>query len=226
MTKLNIVCNKLNNETKKSSKLNIIDENKKSLRLHIIDETKKSSRINIVDEIKTPLRLKIVDEIKEPLKLKIVDEIKKPLRLKIIDDNISKLNIVDQIKISSRSNIVNENIINNVIQHPSDHMCYVLKSLSKKIYVGYTIDFNRRIRQHNGEIVGGAKKTEKARPWTPICKIKGFYDKSSALRFEWRIQHSKKPRPNCISNVSIILTNLINKGDGLLSWPDLTIEWI
>ena len=106
-------------------------------------------------------------------------------------------------------------------------MCYVLKSLSsKRIYVGYTIDFDRRLRQHNGEIKGGAKKTEKGRPWVPICHIKGFYEKSSALRFEWKIQHSKNPRPNSISNISMILKNLIDKGDGVLPWPNLNIIWI
>ena len=109
---------------------------------------------------------------------------------------------------------------------PSDHMCYVIKSeTSRRIYVGYTIDFNRRIRQHNGEIVGGAKKTENGRPWVPICKIKGFFDKSSALRFEWRIQHSKKPRPNCISNIIKIINGVIDKGDGAIPWPNLIFEW-
>lgn len=152
---------------------------------------------------KKPLRLRIVDEIKEPDKIDEVKEIiKKPLKLVIVSEDIK-------------------------IIHPTDHMCYILKSLtSKRIYVGYTIDFTRRLRQHNGEIVGGAKKTEKGRPWIPICHIKGFYDKSSALRFEWRIQHSKKPRPNCITNLEIILKNLLDKGDGVLPWPELNIEWM
>ena len=68
-------------------------------------------------------------------------------------------------------------------------------------------------------------QTEGGRPWEPICHIKGFYDKSSALRFEYRIQHSKKPRPNCISNISIILDNIIKSGDGVLEWP-VNIIWL
>ncbi len=189
-----------------------------------MDIGNKKLRLNIIEDI-TKLNItnnKPNDETKKVSRLNIIDETITPSRLKIVDENISKLNIIDDNK------PLNINDKNLVKKHPSDHMCYVLKSVSnnKRIYVGYTVDFNRRLRQHNGEITGGAKKTEKARPWTPVCKIKGFYDKSSALRFEWRIQHSKKPRPNCISNISIILKNLINKGDGLLPWPDLTIEWI
>jgi len=139
----------------------------------------------------------------------------KPLKLIIVNDNDKE--------ILNKKDI----IFNNINEYPSDHMCYVLKSLSsKRIYVGYTIDFDRRLRQHNGEIKGGAKKTEKGRPWVPICHIKGFYEKSSALRFEWKIQHSKNPRPNSISNISMILKNLIDKGDGVLPWPNLNIIWI
>ena len=163
---------------------------------------------------KKPLKLNIVEDNKKPLKLNVVDENKKPLKLNIVDDVPQKLNIVDD-------------VLQKLIEHPSDHMCYILKSLTtKKLYVGYTVDFNRRLRQHNGEIVGGAKKTEKGRPWEQICEIKGFYDKSSALRFEWRIQHAKNPRPNCVANLLIILRNLLYKGDGLLLWPSLTIKWI
>ena len=192
--------------------------NKVIKRLNVVDEN------SSIDSEKKPLKLKDVTVTnsceKKPLKMKIIDETvtnscEKPLKLK--DETV--LNSCVKNDIAIKLNILD-------IQYPSDHMCYVLKSSDKRIYVGYTIDFNKRIRKHNGEIVGGAKKTEKGRPWVPICKIRGFYDNHSALRFEWRIQHSKKPRPNCISNIPIILKNLINKGDGLLSWPDLTIEWI
>lgn len=111
---------------------------------------------------------------------------------------------------------------------PDAHVCYILRStISDRIYIGYTVDFNRRLRQHNGEIAGGAKKTCKHRPWVPLCVISGFYDNSTALRFEFRLQHyGRKPAkitaPNFVVNN---LNNLINRPDGVLTWPLLHIRW-
>src|SRR5579862_1935946 len=115
--------------------------------------------------------------------------------------------------------------LNIIDRFPSDHSCYIIKSsVSNRYYIGYTVDFSRRIRQHNGEILGGAKKTQKGRPWYPICIIKGFYEASSALRFEWRLQHARI-RANCMDNVLKILNKVINSTDGVLQWPFLTILW-
>jgi len=68
---------------------------------------------------------------------------------------------------------------------------YLLLSTSNKnTYVGATIDVNRRLRQHNREIKGGAKATTsrvyKGETWRRICYVSGFPDWSSALQFEWR----------------------------------------
>ncbi len=110
------------------------------------------------------------------------------------------------------------------------HSCYIIQSqTTNRLYIGYTIDFFHRLRQHNGEIVGGAKKTSKGRPWKPICIILGFYEKSSALRFEYRLQHPKKQiRTNIISLLEH-LVDLINHGDGslkaIIPWPLLNIIW-
>lgn len=113
----------------------------------------------------------------------------------------------------------------------SDHSCYIIKSISTgRLYIGYTLDFTRRLRQHNGEIVGGAKRTSKGRPWTPICIIKGFLDNSSALRFEYRLQHNYKGRPS-LAKILDNLKFIIKNGDGSiqhgnkLSWPHLHIIW-
>jgi len=123
----------------------------------------------------------------------------------------------------------------NVIAPISDHGCYILRSAgSNKVYIGYTMDFTRRILQHNGELAGGAKKTQKNRPWYPICVIKGFYESSAALRFEYRLQHPgrrRKAREDSISFTLQNLNNLINNGDGSIAkdnkmpWPALHITW-
>ncbi len=116
-----------------------------------------------------------------------------------------------------------------------EHMCYILKSsTSNRIYIGYTVDFNKRLRQHNGIIKGGAKKTMKHRPWEPLCIIRGFNEVSCALRFEYRLQHSRKRfriKDNIHDHVIHILSTLIKSGDGsirldnIMSWPKLTLYW-
>ena len=107
-------------------------------------------------------------------------------------------------------------------------MCYIIQSqITGRIYIGYTVDYYRRIRQHNGELVGGAKKTSKGRPWSPICVIGGFTDNHTALRFEYKMQHSgRRPKKNYISFYLNRLYQVLITGDGLLgSWPPLTIYW-
>jgi structure-specific endonuclease subunit SLX1 len=62
----------------------------------------------------------------------------------------------------------------------------MLQSLDgRKTYVGATVNPDRRIRQHNGELVGGARATH-GRQWRRLFLIDGFTDERDALRFEWR----------------------------------------
>ena len=67
---------------------------------------------------------------------------------------------------------------------------YLLESTSSKTYVGATIDVDRRLRQHNKEIKGGAHATgiqvARGETWNRICYVAGFPDWISALQFEWR----------------------------------------
>ena len=73
------------------------------------------------------------------------------------------------------------------------HFVYLLASTTtKRTYVGYTVNIARRLRQHNGEIKGGAKSTHYGRPWKMICYIAGFPDNTTALQFEWRMHHPPK----------------------------------
>lgn len=82
---------------------------------------------------------------------------------------------------------------NNIITHN----VYVIKNLRDSVYIGYTNDTKHRIRMHNGEIVGGAKRTKNRGPWEHVCVVSGFPTHQEALRFEWALQHpyrSKKSK--------------------------------
>jgi structure-specific endonuclease subunit SLX1 len=69
---------------------------------------------------------------------------------------------------------------------------YLLLSTPNKntTYVGATVDLDRRLRQHNKEITGGAHatgiKVAKGETWIRVAHIEGFPDWQSALQFEWR----------------------------------------
>jgi len=73
--------------------------------------------------------------------------------------------------------------------------CYLLQSeCRKKTYVGATINPDRRLRQHNGELVGGARATH-GRQWKRVALVGGFLDERSALRFEWRWKYLSRQAP-------------------------------
>lgn len=66
--------------------------------------------------------------------------------------------------------------------------CYLLvtgEGTKQKTYVGVTPDLDRRLRQHNGEISGGAAATS-GRQWERVCHVRGFPNHRAALQFEWR----------------------------------------
>jgi structure-specific endonuclease subunit SLX1 len=67
---------------------------------------------------------------------------------------------------------------------------YLLVSSSGSTYVGATVDLNRRLRQHNKEIKGGAHatgaKVSKGETWVRAAHVSGFPDWQAALQFEWR----------------------------------------
>jgi predicted GIY-YIG superfamily endonuclease len=75
------------------------------------------------------------------------------------------------------------------------HCVYLLTSQDPALdghycYIGYTVNPLRRLRQHNGELVAGAKRTaRKGRPWGIVCFVSGFSEDRSGLKFEWCWQH-------------------------------------
>lgn len=66
--------------------------------------------------------------------------------------------------------------------------CYCLVSTTGKTYVGFSTNVDRRLRQHNGEISGGARATHGS-VWKRICVVTGFPTQQSALQFEWKWKH-------------------------------------
>lgn len=86
-----------------------------------------------------------------------------------------------------------------------DHINYILRDrTSRCTYNGFTTDVKRRVRQHNGEIKGGARSTS-ARPgaWEVIAVVTAReadgtpISKKRALSVEWSVRYptNKRPRP-------------------------------
>ena len=56
---------------------------------------------------------------------------------------------------------------------------YIIRNTKGTLYTGITSNIIRRLRQHNGEIVGGAKATRVGRPWI-LFYAEAAEDRSSA----------------------------------------------
>lgn len=71
---------------------------------------------------------------------------------------------------------------------------------SNATYNGYTVDFERRLKQHNGELKGGAGGTRRHRgKWKFLALVTSpQFTKNTAMSFEWWVRYptGKKPRPD------------------------------
>ena len=88
---------------------------------------------------------------------------------------------------------INTSVIINFMDTTSTYkpwFVYLLVSDEGQTYVGATIDPDRRLRQHNGQIGGGAHATtmrvSQGQQWRRMCLVSGFPDNHAALQFEWR----------------------------------------
>ena len=86
---------------------------------------------------------------------------------------------------------------------------YVVYSPDNRTYVGSTVNLARRIRQHNGELVGGAKYT-RGRQWRFLCVVRNKNAcNRKCLSEEWHIKwHTRKQkskhRDSCIRRLQAL----------------------
>ena len=118
-------------------------------------------------------------------------------------DNKSLESIEDNIDNKSLESI--EDNVDNKSLESSKYICYLLKSeICNRTYIGITNNIKKRIRQHNGEICGGAKYTKSNRPWKVVLTVSGFTSKNQVLSFEYRV---KKKKNNKNKLVTVFLLN-------------------
>jgi predicted GIY-YIG superfamily endonuclease len=74
-------------------------------------------------------------------------------------------------------------------------LCYaLLHTIKNKTYTGITNNFERRLKQHQGKLSGGARYTRtKKGSWKPIFHVLGFETHRSVLQFEWAMKKRKLP---------------------------------
>lgn len=129
-----------------------------------------------------------------------------------------------------------EEQIENKQKSTNKYYCYILYQTnleSDNTYNGSTNNLVRRLRQHNGELVGGAKATSGKGPWKYLVVMEGFADHHEALCCEWRIKHpigKKRPKKYCgkkgrIESLNLVLNleNWTSKSTGLETGSEYTV---
>ena len=87
------------------------------------------------------------------------------------------------------------------IKDAKEFFVYLLESSSKHAtYVGATVNLERRLRQHNKELSGGAHatgaKVARGETWHRACHVTGFPTWQAALQFEWRFKQLTRREPS------------------------------
>jgi len=109
---------------------------------------------------------------------------------------------------------------------------YCLVSTDGSTYIGATVNLERRLRQHNKELVGGAqitsRKVKAGQSWSCYCYVEGFPTWQACLQFEWRWkQLSRKMTMTPLEKRKSALTALLSlersttKAIPYAEWPTL-----
>ncbi len=87
----------------------------------------------------------------------------------------------------------------------TSHFVYVLhNTINVRMYIGYTVNPHKRLRQHNGEIKGGAKSTAnqlaRGARWKILFALTSrALDRSAALSVEWHFKALVRRQPQLYS---------------------------
>ena len=81
---------------------------------------------------------------------------------------------------------------------------YLVQCSDGSFYAGVTTDLERRVRQHNGEIVGGATYTRARRPvalaWYEVCE-----DRSVAQQREYSVRRlSRRGKQRLAAKAAVV----------------------
>jgi predicted GIY-YIG superfamily endonuclease len=102
--------------------------------------------------------------------------------------------------------------------------CYLLYLPgTNRTYIGATKDPAHRLRQHNGELSGGAKAT-KGKQWTQAFYLSGFPDWRSTLQFEWAWKYYGRGKPGLKGKIAALHTlrtkkQATSKSRPFVEWP-------
>jgi len=112
---------------------------------------------------------------------------------------------------------LNENVVDSINKHNS-YYCYFLgqhDNWNGQTYNGYTTNLQRRLRQHNGEIKGGAwattAKDNGAWSFIAVLTSSSWNSISRAMACEWNCRYPtrKKPRPKIYAGSQGRINSLI-----------------
>ena len=113
----------------------------------------------------------------------------------------------------------------------SSFFVYLLTATNGNTYVGATVDLERRLRQHNKELVGGAHatgiKVSQGESWTRAAHVSGFPDWQAALQFEWRWKQisRKLPAKMCPLLRRLMALDMLLKMERPTTKAKAYIEW-
>jgi len=105
--------------------------------------------------------------------------------------------VVSQMKYNPKSSDTEQ-------KKPIENRVYFLQNENKS-YIGFTNNLPRRIRQHRGEIVGGAKCTTSWKypeDTEIVAYITGFPTQKLALSYEWHAKRRRGPKRRVLQDVS------------------------